>query len=166
MDLVISDTSPLINLAAVGLPNLLGELFGEILVPAAVAAEFDDLRQREPARFGAAGSLPAYVRVVDADPGRALIVSLDRGLDQGEIEALALAIERKADLILIDERGGTRAAIRWSLRTLGVLGVLLVAKDRGFIPLVAPVLERLRRDAGFWVAAPLQAHILREAGEV
>lgn len=165
MALVVSDTSPLINLAAVGLPDLLGELFGEVLVPAAVAAEFDDLRGRERARFGAAGALPAYVRVVAANPGRALIVSLDRGLDRGEIEALALAIEQKADLILIDERGGTRAAVRWGLRTLGVLGVLLVAKERGLIPLVAPVLERLRRDAGFWVAAPLQAHVLRAAGE-
>ena len=165
MPLVVSDTSVLINLAAVGLPNLLGQLFGEILIPPAVAAEFNDLRQREPQRFGAVGGLPAYVRVLPASPDRALIVSLDRALDRGEIEALALAIEQRADLILIDERGGTRAALRWNLRTLGVLGVLLVAKERGLVPAVAPLLDRLQREAGFWIGAPLRARILRTAGE-
>jgi predicted nucleic acid-binding protein len=165
MPRVVSDTSVLINLAAVGLSDLLGQIFGEILIPPAVAAEFDGLRQRDPKRFGAAGGLPDYVRVQPASPNRALIISLDRGLDRGEIEALALAIEQQADLILIDERGGVRAATRWGLRTLGVLGVLLVAKERGLIPSIAPLLHRLEREAGFWVGAPLRDRILREAGE-
>ena len=78
---------------------------------------------------------------------------------------MALAIEQRADLILIDERGGTRAALRWGLHTLGVLGVLLVAKERGLVPAVAPLLDRLQREAGFWVGAPLRARILQPAGE-
>ena len=83
MPLVVSDTSVLINLAAVGLPDLLGQLFGEILVPPAVAAEFDALRQRESQRFGAVGGLPAYVRVLPASPDRALIAGPGRNRSLG-----------------------------------------------------------------------------------
>ena len=165
MPTVVSDTSPLVNLAAVGLPDLLGRLFGEVLIPPKVAAEFKALRGREPQRFGAIAGLPAWVRVVPAKAGRELIASLDRGLHPGETEALALAVAQRADLVLVDERGARRAAARWGLRTLGVLGVLLVAKERGLIPTVTPPLDRLRVEAGFWVSASLRAQILRAAGE-
>ena len=165
MATVVSDTSTLISLAAIGLLDLLHQIFGEVLIPPAVAAEFNELRRREPDRFGSAPDLPAWVRVVPAAPERALIVSLDRGLHSGEIEALALALEQRADLILVDERGARRAAARWGLRTLGLLGVLLVAKERRLVAAVAPLLDRLQAETGFWIGAALRAQILREAGE-
>lgn len=68
---------------------------------------------------------------------RALITALRRDLDQGEAETIALALEIQADLVLLDEREGRRAAQRFGLRALGVVGILLDAKSHGAIKATA-----------------------------
>jgi hypothetical protein len=69
--------------------------------------------------------------------------------NRGEAAAIALAVELKADLVLLDEQDGRRAAQRMGLRPLGVLGILLEAKKRGHIPVVKPLVADLRQTAGF-----------------
>jgi hypothetical protein len=86
-------------------------------------------------------------------------------LDPGEAEAIALALELSADLILLDERDGRSAAERAGLRVTGVLGVLLRAKTDGQIPLIKPDIEALRTQARFFLSARLQEKVLAIAGE-
>ena len=153
--IVVSNSSPLISLGAIGRLELLHDLFGEISIPLAVLQE---------------------VRSVDISP-ETWIVSRDVGspplsqvleseLDRGEAEAIALAIELRADLLLMDERRGRRLASRLGLKVLGVLGILVDAKRIGLIEKIEPVLVELREKAGFRISTALYERALQEAGEM
>src|SRR5207244_3804846 len=74
----------------------------------------------------------------------ARVAELRTRLDPGEAEAIVLALELKADALLIDERRGRQVAAQLGLRPIGVLGVLAAAKSRNLIPAVAPLVEQLR----------------------
>ncbi len=162
--LVVSNTSPLVDLAAIGLGDLLGALYGEVVVPPAVWDEFATLRQREP-RFAAA-VLPACVRVRTLSASAALHrATLALLLDDGEAEALALAVDLRADLVLIDERAGNRIARRLKLRPLGLVGVLIEAKASGHVRALVPLLDRLENEARFWLSPHVRLQALRVAGE-
>jgi len=160
MGTVVSNTSPLLNLAAIGEVGLLVGLFGRVCAPNMVRDEIDALRRRNP-RFSALQIPDAVEFAPVRDSSRVAILSLH--LDPGEAEALALALEMRADLVLLDERKATRAARQLGLRTLGLLGALLLAKRRGLIPTVRPLLDRLQSEAGFWVAPDLRQQVLGAA---
>ncbi len=96
---------------------------------------------------------------------QALVTALQRDLDRGEAEGIALALELGADLVLLDEREGRRAAQRLGLRVLGVVGVLLEAKAQGELERVRPALDGLRQVAGFYLSDALYADVLALAGE-
>jgi len=89
----------------------------------------------------------------------------ERGLDAGEANAIALALELQADDLLIDERLGRQEAIRLGLSIIGILGILLVAKQRSLIPQVQPVMDALIHQAGFRVSPQLYQRILALAQE-
>ncbi len=119
MALVISDTSTLIHLAAIGRLTLLKDLYQQIMLPSAVWKEAveEGKGKSGTAEIEMARQL-GWVEV--ASPGNLPLVSLlQRDLDEGESEAIALAIERQADLILLDETDARQVA-----------AALWVAKDR------------------------------------
>lgn len=76
-----------------------------------------------------------------------------------------LAIERRADLLLVDERRGRRSAIAAGLTVTGLLGVVATAKRAGLIDLAKPVLDELILVARFWIGAELYAEVLAGLGE-
>jgi predicted nucleic acid-binding protein len=96
---------------------------------------------------------------------QALVTALRRDLDRGEAETIALALELKADLALLDEKEGRHAARRLGLYVIGVVGILLEAKASGMIDAVRPHLRALRQTAGFYLSEPLYRHALALAGE-
>ncbi|MBI2848812.1 MAG: DUF3368 domain-containing protein [Chloroflexi bacterium] len=160
--IVVSNTSPLTNLAAIGQPELLRRLFGTVFIPEAVLEELclaglEGLEDKESPK------LPWLE--THSVSNRTLVQSLLLELDKGEAEAIALAVELKADLLLLDERLARRVASRLGLRFVGLLGLLLEAKHRGFIVGVKPVLDALTAKAGFWVGRELYARVLEAAGE-
>jgi uncharacterized protein len=89
----------------------------------------------------------------------------ERGLDAGEANAIALALELQADDLLIDERLGRQEAIRLGLSIIGILGILLMAKQRSLIPQVQPVMDALINQAGFRVSPQLYQRLLALAQE-
>jgi len=86
-------------------------------------------------------------------------------LDEGESEAISLAKELKADFLFFDERAGTNVALEKGLTTIGLVGVLMKAKELGLIPKLAPILIQLKDHAGFWIGKRLLDSVLKEAGE-
>jgi uncharacterized protein len=93
------------------------------------------------------------------------VAQLRAELDLGEAEAIALALEKRADLVLVDERLGRRAARALGLRVTGLLGVLAEAKRAGLIERVKPVIEDLQERAGFWISAELVSQVLSDLDE-
>ncbi|MEW6367813.1 MAG: DUF3368 domain-containing protein [Acidobacteriota bacterium] len=96
---------------------------------------------------------------------RALVTVLERDLDLGESESIALAVDLTADLVPLDEKEARREAERLGLNVMGVVGVLLEAKARGLVSAVRPLLDSLRHDAGFWLSDAVYQSALGLAGE-
>lgn len=76
-----------------------------------------------------------------------------------------LAQEVSADWILIDERAGTKIAESWGLHPIGVIGMLIKAKELKLITSVIAVIEELRTIAGFWVSDNFLFKIKQDLGE-
>ena len=91
---------------------------------------------------------------------------LKRDLDAGEAEAIALAKEIKAELILLDERDARKIAKSLSLKTLGTVGVLIKAKQSGKIESLQVMLDVLRDQAQFRISDSLYALALESVGEI
>jgi predicted nucleic acid-binding protein len=118
---IVVDSTCLISLERIGCLDILPALFEPILIPPEVQREFGT-------------SLPWLTVETPAD--QSLVAALKMLIDDGEAEAIALAQERGADLILIDEERGCRRAEALGFNVLRTLGVLLQAKARGRIATV------------------------------
>jgi hypothetical protein len=160
--IVVSNTSPLTSLAAIGQFHLLQALYGQIHIAAAVWDELNAGGMSWPGRDEVARS--EWIRR-HALEDSALLRALETDLDRGEVETLALAAELRADLVLLDEREVRTVARRMGLRFIGVLGVLLEAKARGFVEAVRPQLDALRGRAGFYLDDQLFRDVMELAGE-
>lgn len=162
--LVVSNTSPIMNLAIVDLLSLLRQQFSEVIVPAAVIEEL-----RLDADYPGTDKIRQAVSegwlLQKSVENQQLVLALKRELDNGEAEAIALALQLKADLLLMDERDGRSVAKSMGINPIGILGVLIQAKQGGTIKSVQEVLIRLRSEAGFYIADDLMQNILAEIGE-
>lgn len=159
--IVVADTSVILNLCCVKQAELLPRLFHEIVIPPEVASEFVRLTAELPRFIGL--TLPTWIR---QQPCSSIPETLAaEGLDEGETAALALALEIRADAVLVDERRGYETARRLGLNVVGVLGILLRAKVSGFLSQIGPVIVALRRDAEFWISEEVRDEVLRLAGE-
>jgi len=162
--LTVSDTSPISNLAIIGQLNLLHEQFGDVLIPEAVYDEFSRMASLPARRLIVQAVESAWLSVHKVNSGTHLDWLL-WDLDRGEAEAIALAVELKADILLIDELEGRRMARESGLTVRGVLGVLMRAKKTGSLAAIKPSIEMLKSQARFFVAAELEQRVLNEVGE-
>lgn len=161
MVIVVSDTSPIRALAHLDLLDVLGRIFSAVLIPPAVEQEL-----RHPPRQYAAVDLARYSFIHVQAPRDAFQVQQFRQtLDPGESEALTLALEVQAQAILIDERAGRNRGAQLGLVVIGTLGILLRAKRKGIISQLAPLLDRLQTELGFFISAELRDDVLSRAGE-
>ncbi len=151
MTRVVSDASPLIALHQLDQLGLLQSLFGEIVIPPAVAREVAGI------------PLPPWIKTRPLQQPTARDI-LHASLGPGESEAIGLAQETQADWLLLDDRPARRLAEALGLAVAGTLGLLLRAKEKGLLAAVRPQAQALLR-AGFYATPTLVEHILGEAGE-
>jgi uncharacterized protein len=127
--IVVSDASPLHYLILIEAEHVLPEMFSELIAPPEVLRELSHPKAPERVRR-LARNLPKWLRVTAPSS-----VALDENLGDGESAAIALAIELQANVLLIDERDGTRVARRRGLATVGTLGVLSMAAEMNRVSL-------------------------------
>ncbi len=150
---VVSNSSPLIFLSAIGMLDLLKTEFGEVFIPKVVYEEVT------------AKGLKGSNEVKHADWIKVLPVKNDSSvsffpmLDEGEEKAILLAIEQKADLLLLDDLAGRRAAAMYEVNVMGTLGFLKVMQKKGRIKNLKSVLDALKKQ-GFWMSAELYKKML------
>ena len=157
---VVSNACPLILLSRIDRLDLLPKLFERITVPQNV---LEEVTRPEKTKLHSLASA-TWVKIQGHNPREPLFLTLRGEVDAGEASAITLASLQKADLLLIDERLGRRAATRLGLTVKGTVGILIAAKRDGLLTALEPELERLV-DAGAWVSPKLIEAALKSVDE-
>ena len=160
--IVVSDTSPIINLAIIGRLELLPKLFGEVILPKAVYEEIVINGKDEPGANEVSSA--KWIRIEECK-NITFVELLKAELDVGEAEAITLAIELHANALLMDEAKGREIASQNNINVLGLLGILLEAKQKGLIQSVKDEMDKLIHDAGFWVSKKIYNQVLKLSDE-
>lgn len=142
---VIADSSCLIALSKIGKLEILNALFGNVLIPKAVYIEVVVLGK---GRAGSEEIKNAKWIKVENVKNKLAVKALQINLGEGESEAITLAIEKDADLIILDDFKARQTAEELSLTFVGTLAILQKAKSKGLIKNFEKVLDELRK-AGF-----------------
>ncbi len=161
MSIIVSNASPLINLARIQRFELLRLFYGELTIPPAV---YDEVVTRGSERDGSRNVCEAIWIRQQSPHDQLAVTALAAELDWGEASA-ALARELNADTLLIDEIRGRRIAQRLGITVKGTIGILTRAKREGLIPNVKDELDRLRQ-RGTWINPRLYQDVLQMVGEV
>jgi len=160
---IVSDTGPIIGLAKIGKIILLKNIADEVIIPPMVYKEL----------FGKIGpesneidqALNTFIMVKrDIDVEEAVKIEL-AGLGEGEKQAIGLASRLDNDVILLlDDRAGREVAARLNIFTTGLIGLLLVAKEKGFVESVGTLIKELRNN-GYWLSDDIMKTAIKLAGE-
>lgn len=158
--IVISDTSVISNLAQVHQIDLLRELYSRIVIPQKVKEELNN----DPSTLELIKDIDwiDIGKISNQDLYNNLIIDLD----PGEAEAIVLAKELGAGLLMIDERKGRKIAKENGIPIVGVLGLLTEAKKEGLIDKVKPILDKLIFEIGFRVNPKLYRYVLSTVDEI
>ena len=160
--IVVSDATPIISLAKLDLLYVLGLLYNDVFLPQAV---FDEVC-RNPKYIAEAKAIqkPAFIKVRAVDNEQSVKGLMDAGLDLGECEAIVLAGTLPESLLLMDERKGRQVAFSMGIRIIGTLGMLLQAKELGYVSQIKPLLDILLSE-NIRISESLYRSILEQANE-
>ena len=159
--IIVSDTTPISELAKVELLDLLPQMFGKVVIPQGV---FDELQIGQHPAASFVQNL-AWLEVVTVN-NQQVVEELQRSfnLDLGESEAIVLASELGASQLLIDEKAARKVAIARKLPLIGTVGILVLAKRRGLLGSVKDVLNEMQ-GKGTRISERLYGQVLTLAGE-
>jgi predicted nucleic acid-binding protein len=157
--LAVADTGPLHYLILIGHADLFGQLLERVLIPDAVHGELCNPGAPASVRNWIASPPPW----LSADPvPSAALDTVDASLDDGERAAIALAVQVRSDLVLMDDRAGVAVAQAKGFVVTGTLGLLVRGARRGLLDLPT-ALDALGQTNFHWTAA-LRHRILAEHG--
>jgi len=149
-EIIVSDTSCLILLDKLGRLDLLRNLYGNVTITQVIANEFGK-------------SIPEFIKIENPiDKNYQKI--LESFLDAGESSALALALEKKNCLLILDDIKGRREARQLKIHYTGTLGVLVIAKEKGLIKSFTNILEDIKK-TNFRISEVLIKEAKRKCGE-
>ena len=158
---VTCDTSPLLVLAKTERLELLGTLYDAVWIPSAVLEEVTDPDRSDSRTIRQWTGNESSVTVHPV--AKAVRESIPEDLGEGERAAIALAVARGADLVILDDQEGRRAARAEGLAVTGTIGVLIEAREAGHIDSLRVALDQAV-DAGLWISETFYERILREFG--
>ena len=159
MPKIVSNTTPIISLLKLDQLELLQKLYTDIFIPSAV---YNEIEAGKTKGYYKDLSKIDWIKIADIQDKQAIKYFLD--LDTGEAEAIVLATEIDADLIILDEKLGRFHAKHAGLRVTGTIGILIKAKSEGLISELKPLLDELT-DKEVWISEKLKKDILKRIGE-
>jgi predicted nucleic acid-binding protein len=159
MPKVVSNTTPIISLLKIGKLEILKVLYDEIYIPQEVFNEIEAGKQK---KYYLNLLAFEWIKIEQIQDRKSIAYFLD--LDKGEAEAIVLATESEADLILLDESLGRFHAKHAGLRVTGTIGILVKAKKQGLISELKPLILELK-EKGVWLSESLIERILELANE-
>lgn len=157
--IVVSDTSVISGLVQSGHLYVLQNLYERIVIPKRVYLELQDLDVAFRGRLAL-----DWIEIREVSD-TSLLNELTGLLDLGEAEAIVLATELRADLLLIDEIKGRTVATQMGLSVIGTLGALAEAKKKNYIAALKPVIDILINQCGFWIKPSLVERVLKSVNE-
>lgn len=156
--IVIADTTPINYLVLIGDVGLLPALFGQVVIPEAVFLELQSTATPPVVRQWVAQATPwLEVRKITPAPDSGL-----SHLDEGEKQAIQLAEELGADLLLVDEREARKEAAKRNIPISGTLGILDRAADKGLVDFTQ-ALQRLKQTSFYLSSSVEQFFLSRDA---
>jgi len=147
--IVITDTSCLILLAKIDALDILPQLFASVLTTPEIANEYGTI-------------LPDWITIQSVDQTEKKKFS--QYVDDGEASAIALALQTHCDYLIIDDMAGRKLAQKLGLPIKGTVGILLLAKQLGIIPLFKPYLQLIQK-TNFRLSQNLADQFIKDAGE-
>ena len=162
---VVADTGPLIILSGIAHLFLLKKLYSTIHIPKTVLEELQ-LSLSHPETKSITAALDAgWIEVHHIeDNAYPAFKELKKVVDPGEAEAIVLGKIIDCDFLIIDDRKGRKVAVNHGLQIVGVAGILLAAKHKGYIKTVKPLLEKMA-NIGYRLSSGLCTEIIKMAGE-
>ncbi|MBE9158375.1 DUF3368 domain-containing protein [Nodosilinea sp. LEGE 06152] len=154
------NTSPLLYLHQVGQLSILPKLYGTIIAPAAVEQELFIGRERGVDVPDLTDLNWLHIQTIES----ALTVPNIVDLGRGEAEVIALGLQNPTGLLILDDQLGRRIAALSQLRYTGTLGILVKAKQAGYLTTVSPVIAKLKTK-GMWLTPTIVQTVLELAGE-
>jgi uncharacterized protein len=155
----VTNTTPIISLAAIGQFVLLEKLFGKIIIAQAV---YDEIKAKQGYGFNEIDSSFVEVKEIKGQIYRDFLLT---ELDLGEAETIILAKELNADFVIIDEALGYKMANHSGLTAIRTLSLLLKAKQKGYITEVKPLMDEMIIK-GRWYSNQVYQTFLNQAGEL
>lgn len=163
---VICNTSPIIGLLSINRLSLLWQLFEEVIIPHAV---YQELCVNDESRKAEICEIETYIEQGNIKiyhvANQKMVKAMYGKLHYGELEVIIGAKEQGLTLAIIDEASARKMASEFLLDTIGIMGMLLLAKKKGIICEIRSDMERLRK-AGYRISDKLFDETLRKAGEL
>lgn len=160
---VVSNTGPIIALAKIGQIFLLRSMFEEVLIPPLVHRELLGKIGSESEQIDQA--LKDFIRIADIMPLEPVTERAIDDLYEGEKQAIGLASMIEGEvLLLLDDRAGRQVTEKLNIPTTGLIGLLLLAKEKGLVENVGSLIEELRNN-GYWLSDEVMDVARRLAGE-
>lgn len=155
--IIVSNTSPIIAFGKIKKLYLWEKIFERIFIPKFVEQEFTNTKYKKD--FALPENLFITEEVESIEP------LLKKELDRGEAEAITLAMNKKADWLVIDERKGRNIAKNiYGLNIIGTAGILLKAKESGIVTEISPIFKELKQ-IDYYISDDIIQHICKQAGE-
>ena len=158
---LVLDSSALITLARIGRLDILRQLTSDVHIPEAV---YDEVVKTGQGRQGSTEVAQAQWIARHHVQDQGAVRRLQTRLRRGEAEAIVLARELQADVLILDDAVARRVAEAEGRNVVGLLGLLLHAKAHGLVGSVKPILDDMR-SAGFFLDESLYRSLLKRAGE-
>jgi predicted nucleic acid-binding protein len=149
MSAAVTNSTCLIGLERIQRLDILPQVFDPITIPPAVQSEV---------------GISAPWLTIQAPQNRGIVQSLQTQIDEGESEAIALAMELGDVFVILDDLSARRVAQQLHLKVIGTTGILLRAKQQGIIPKIKPILDALT-SANFRISAAIIRKAIQLAGE-